>query len=35
MNDSTRTLALDETRIGYHFVGATLRDGKRQQWGWR
>jgi hypothetical protein len=28
MNDSTRTLALDETRIGYHFVGATLRDGR-------
>ena len=28
MTDLTRTLALDETRIGYHFVGATLRDGR-------
>lgn len=24
MTDLARTLALDETRIGYHFVGATL-----------
>ena len=28
MTDLARTLALDETRIGYHFVGATLRDGR-------
>ena len=28
MTDLTRALALDETRIGYNFVGATLRDGR-------